>query len=223
MNLFILCGAIVSFHCQDITEKQNYIRIEMVGQISKKNQLYVFKSNGLDWPLRVQSTKLKMLITQFEKMPVQVVVELKSSQHPHNKHKGHSSDSSNQKDNKTVQVPETWQCTLISLKKTSNQFDSKKNKVEVLGILQTGVVAIGGETTGVLIKANGIFWEVDPGSNIKLAKQMSLFNQKRVLVKGSLTSRQSLEKGTRWICQATSIVLFHKNKKSLPPNGGLDN
>lgn len=223
MKLFILCGAIVLFYCQDITEKKNYTRIEMVGKISKKKQLYVFKSDGLDWPLQVQSTKLKMLVTQFEKMPVQAVVELKSSQHPHNKHKGHSSDPSNQKDNKTVQVPETWQCTLISLKKTSNQFDSKKNKVEILGILQTGVVAIGGETTGVQIKANGILWEVDPGSNIKLAKQISLFNKKRVLLKGSFTPKQSIEKGTRWICQATSIESFHKEKKSFPPHDELNN
>jgi len=78
-------------------------------------------------------------------------------------------------------------------------------RVEVQGKLQTGIMAIGGETTGTIITANGITWELDLGKNAKLKKKAEAFNGKQALVRGELTRRKGVEIRERWIVKVTSI------------------
>jgi hypothetical protein len=78
-------------------------------------------------------------------------------------------------------------------------------KVEVCGTLRAGIMAIGGETTGVVINARGATWELDlgkaPGA---MAKAMSLDGRK-VVVKGTLEVRPGVERRERAIVTVTSL------------------
>jgi hypothetical protein len=78
-------------------------------------------------------------------------------------------------------------------------------KVEVRGTLRSGMVAIGGETTGTVIKARGATWELDlrqlPGG---MARAESL-DGRTVVVKGSLEVRRGVERGERTIVSVTSL------------------
>ena len=71
--------------------------------------------------------------------------------------------------------------------------------VTVVGTLRTGIVAIGGETTGTTITANGITWELEFGKNAAIRKSAEKLNGKKVIVKGSLERRKGVEIRQRWI------------------------
>ena len=72
-------------------------------------------------------------------------------------------------------------------------------RVEVTGKLTHGIVAIGGETTGSTITANGITWELFYGPNLELNQAADRLNGKQVRVTGSLERRQGVEVRVRWI------------------------
>jgi hypothetical protein len=65
-------------------------------------------------------------------------------------------------------------------------------RVEVQGRLQTGIMAISGETTGTIITANGVTWELDLGRNADMQKKAEQLNGKQVLVCGELSRRQGI-------------------------------
>jgi len=77
--------------------------------------------------------------------------------------------------------------------------------VRVVGTLRTGIVAIGGETTGVTITAKGITWELDLGKNPRLRKLARKLHMKRVIVQGSLERRKGVEIKQRWIVTVTGL------------------
>ena len=77
--------------------------------------------------------------------------------------------------------------------------------VTVVGTLRTGLVAIGGETTGTTITAKGITWELDFGKNSALHDTAEQFNRKRVTVRGSLERRKGVEIRERWIVTVTDV------------------
>ena len=62
------------------------------------------------------------------------------------------------------------------------------------GILKTGIVAIGGETTGVnlVTQHDGVF-ELDFGQNEQLRKSSEALNGKKVIVVGDYKPRPGLE------------------------------
>ena len=78
-------------------------------------------------------------------------------------------------------------------------------KVEVCGTLRAGLMAIGGETTGIVINARGVTWELDlrqvPGA---MARAESLDGRK-VVVKGTLEVRPGVERRERAIVTVTSL------------------
>jgi hypothetical protein len=78
-------------------------------------------------------------------------------------------------------------------------------KVEVKGKLETGIIAIGGETTGTTITANGVTWELDVGKNAKLRKLLPSLDGKTVVAKGTLSRRAGVETGQRWIVNVSSL------------------
>ena len=78
-------------------------------------------------------------------------------------------------------------------------------KVEVKGLLQDEVAAIGGETTGTEITANGITWELDFGKKADFKRKAKALNGKTALVKGSLKLKKGVERPRRWIVTVTSL------------------
>jgi hypothetical protein len=78
-------------------------------------------------------------------------------------------------------------------------------KVEILGTLRTGMMAIGGETTGTLIRARGVTWELDLSQLPGGAARVESLDGRRVLVKGSLEVRPGVERRERAIVTVTSL------------------
>jgi hypothetical protein len=78
-------------------------------------------------------------------------------------------------------------------------------RVTVVGTLRTGIVAIGGETTGITITAKGITWELDLGKNAAFRKAAEESGGKKVIVAGSLERRRGVEIKERWIVTVTRL------------------
>jgi hypothetical protein len=78
--------------------------------------------------------------------------------------------------------------------------------VTIVGTLRTGIVAIGGETTGMTITAKGIKWELDLGRNAKLRTAAEKLDGKGVTVTGTLERRAGVEVKERWIVTVTSLT-----------------
>ncbi len=85
------------------------------------------------------------------------------------------------------------------------QHDDSYVKVEVKGKLTTGVMAIGGETTGTLIKAGNIQWELDLSKKPKLAAKAKMLNGKTVYVTGKLQRKSGVEIRQRWIVHVETL------------------
>lgn len=77
--------------------------------------------------------------------------------------------------------------------------------VKVLGTLRTGIVAIGGETTGTTITAKNVIWELDFNEDAELKKAAEKLNGMKVLVEGSLEKRKGVEIKERWIFHVTKM------------------
>lgn len=78
-------------------------------------------------------------------------------------------------------------------------------EVTVRGTLRTGMVAIGGETTGTTITARGVTWELDLGRDEALRKKAESLSRKRVVVRGTLESRPGVEVRQRLIVTVRSL------------------
>lgn len=77
-------------------------------------------------------------------------------------------------------------------------------RVAIEGRLEAGVVAIGGETTGTLIHADGMTFEL-AFKDALLQTQTDRLNGQPVLVTGRLTTKQGIETGQRWIIETDWI------------------
>ena len=77
--------------------------------------------------------------------------------------------------------------------------------VKVVGKLRTGLVAIGGETTGAAVQSKGINWELDFTKNGELKKTAEQLNGQRVTVEGSLEHRTGVEVNDRWTITVTKL------------------
>lgn len=86
-----------------------------------------------------------------------------------------------------------------------NPTNEESITVKVVGTLQMGIVAIGGETTGVTITAKGITWELEFGNNNALRQTAETLNGKKAVVQGRLEKRQGVEIRERWIVNVTDI------------------
>ena len=78
-------------------------------------------------------------------------------------------------------------------------------KVELKGILQTGMAAIGGETTGAVIKVGDLSWDIDFGENRVLQELAERLNGKTVLIKGILMRIKGIERGERDVVVVESL------------------
>jgi hypothetical protein len=71
-------------------------------------------------------------------------------------------------------------------------------KVEIRGTLKTGIVAIGGETTGTIITTKGTSLELELKDKQQRDEAMKL-DSKTAIVTGELTFRKGVERGQRMI------------------------
>ena len=81
----------------------------------------------------------------------------------------------------------------------------KDKKIEFTGSLKTGIMAIGGETTGTIIENKKERYELDFGKNKDLRKKADMLDKKMVTVVGTLEIRAGVEIRMRRIIHVTSI------------------
>lgn len=79
-------------------------------------------------------------------------------------------------------------------------------QVQITGRLTAGIMAIGGETTGTTVSANGITWELDFVEDAQLVELAEKLDGQQAYVTGSLTRRAGVEIGERWIVRVTSLT-----------------
>lgn len=77
--------------------------------------------------------------------------------------------------------------------------------VTVVGTLRSGIVAIGGETTGTTITAQGIKWELGFGKNAELRTATEKLDGRQVTVTGTLERRAGVEIKERWVVTVASL------------------
>jgi hypothetical protein len=87
----------------------------------------------------------------------------------------------------------------------SERDDAYYVKVEIKGILQTQIMAIGGETTGVIIQAGDLAPELDLGTNRQLHELAQRLHGKTVLVTGTLKRISGIERGERTVVVVESL------------------
>lgn len=78
-------------------------------------------------------------------------------------------------------------------------------KVEIKGTLQTGVMAIGAETTGTVIRANNVTWELDLSDNPQLQEEARKLDRKTVLVTGTYEKRKGVEIRERHVVKVAAL------------------
>jgi hypothetical protein len=82
-------------------------------------------------------------------------------------------------------------------------------KLTLSGTLQTGIMAIGGETTGTELNAGGMRYELD-FTDPALKKKAEELNAKVVVVTGALTIRQGVERKQRLIFLVDKLEIAPK-------------
>ena len=78
-------------------------------------------------------------------------------------------------------------------------------KVEMAGKLKTGIVAIGGETTGTSIETQDGVYELDLGKDKELRKTAEDLNGQSVRVTGTLEIRKGVEVRERKIVVVSKL------------------
>ncbi len=86
-----------------------------------------------------------------------------------------------------------------------NPASENPTSVTIVGALRTGVFAVGGETTGTTVTANGVTWELDFGKNAALRKAAEKLRGKKVAVQGRLERRHGVEVKERRIVTVTAL------------------
>jgi hypothetical protein len=89
--------------------------------------------------------------------------------------------------------------------------DAERIEVTVTGFVRTGVVAIGGETTGATITAKGITWELDFAKSGEARAASEKLDGKLARVTGELERREGVEIKERWIVTVTGVTTAEKN------------
>lgn len=78
-------------------------------------------------------------------------------------------------------------------------------KVEIRGTLESGIMAIGGETTGVMITVRDVAWELDVGGDAALRELVSRLHGKAVVVRGAYRRIPGIEIPYRDIVTVTTL------------------
>jgi hypothetical protein len=90
------------------------------------------------------------------------------------------------------------------------------NAIEFTGKVRTGIVAIGGETTGTTVSANGKSYELDFRQNSKLRALARTLNGKDVVVRGTLQQKEGVEIRQRRIIMVAELRAADAKQDSPP-------
>jgi hypothetical protein len=84
---------------------------------------------------------------------------------------------------------------LVGLAVNAADKDDKKeeNKIEVKGKLRTGIVAVGGQTTGIIVETRNGSYELELGKDKELRARAEKLDKKEVEVHGTLIIKKALE------------------------------
>ena len=77
--------------------------------------------------------------------------------------------------------------------------------VEIKGKLETGIKAIGGETTGTIIRIDKIVWELDLGGDKELLALAEKFDKQPVIVTGRYQQKKGVEIRVRHIVTVKTL------------------
>jgi hypothetical protein len=80
-------------------------------------------------------------------------------------------------------------------------------KLEVRGKLNSQALAIGGETTGVTIAANGVTLELEFAERMELWQLAKKWHDKTVVLTGQLHVKRGVEIRQRWIVDVEALRL----------------
>lgn len=78
-------------------------------------------------------------------------------------------------------------------------------KIEVSGTLKTGIIAVGGETTGIIIQAKDKTYELDFGKDKELRAKAEKLHNKKVDVVGTLIVKKGVEVKERRIITVSKL------------------
>src|SRR5438105_580119 len=109
-----------------------------------------------------------------------------------------------------------WKALLLASLIGFSAHAAEAQKVEVSGKLKTGVVAIGGETTGVTVEAKDGTYELDLGKDEALNVMVADLNGKMVQVTGTLETRKGVEGKERKVIVVSKLEREKKANNAAP-------
>jgi hypothetical protein len=83
--------------------------------------------------------------------------------------------------------------------------ENEPKKIKAVGTLKTGIVAAGGETTGIVLTTKDTTYELDFGKDKELRKKAPTLNGKMVEVTGVLRVVKGIEVKERRIIAVTTL------------------
>ncbi|MBW3542766.1 MAG: hypothetical protein KY476_21095, partial [Planctomycetes bacterium] len=78
-------------------------------------------------------------------------------------------------------------------------------RIEAKGHLKTGIVAIGGETTGTQLATDELTLELDFGRHTEVRNRAEQLDGKTVVVTGRLTAVEGVERGRRLVVRVRTL------------------
>lgn len=99
-----------------------------------------------------------------------------------------------------------WAAAVVGLAAAARAEEPKPViRVDIVGQLETGVIAVGGETTGTVIRVDKIVWELDLGDDKQLAKQAEALSGGWARVQGVYTERPGVEVPVRKLVRVKKL------------------
>ena len=107
---------------------------------------------------------------------------------------------------KGTEVPDRWILSAMSIR-TVESVKDKKGSVDVTfrGKLRTGILAIGGETTGVELTDDGVTWELDLSHAKNLQQKTTDLHKTTVIAKGRLRKVKGIERPDRFVIRVSGL------------------
>ena len=84
--------------------------------------------------------------------------------------------------------------------------ENEAKKIDAIGTLKTGIVAPGGETTGIVLATKEKTYELDFGKDKELKAKAEKLNGKKVEVSGTLRVMKGIEVKERRIITVTKLA-----------------
>lgn len=113
---------------------------------------------------------------------------------------------------KGVEIPDRMIVHVDSLQLPRRENSPDKIEMQVQGLLEHGVQAIGGETAGTVIRDSNATWELDFQGNKALIEKAARLDEQRTSVKGVLTQKKGVEVPDRKILLVTEMEMTPKQE-----------